>query len=189
MNRWIEVCTGDNITGHMLERGVFARCDIPPHTRLAPYLGVVCDAKTRDPYCLRVKDAENRTICLDARTQLYDVGYLSSLFPARRARSLAPPNYARYVNSLRPEQQKGDLAFYAIILPDPIEGFSWLTTGAVLIAEGTEILVDYGDAFELPCPPTNGALLPHSTTSIADPNPSTILIGKAFSSDNVGDGP
>ncbi len=32
MNAWLEVRTGENITGHPLEKGVFAKCTIPPHT-------------------------------------------------------------------------------------------------------------------------------------------------------------
>jgi hypothetical protein len=98
MNQWFEVRTGENITGHLLEKGVFAKCAIPPHTKLAPYLGVVRSADSQGPYCLQVKDAENQLICLDAETQLYDAGYLSTLSLSRQVRSLAPPNYARFVS-------------------------------------------------------------------------------------------
>jgi hypothetical protein len=42
VNTWLEVRTGDNITGNAQDKGVFSRCPIPPNTRLAPYLGRVC---------------------------------------------------------------------------------------------------------------------------------------------------
>lgn len=131
----------------MSERGILAKCHIPPHTRLAPYLGVVCDAESRGPYCLHVKDAENELICLDAQSQLYDIGYLTHLSAYQGARAPAPPNYARFVNSLRPEQQTGDHSFNDILLPDPTEWFTWLTSGPLHIAADTEILVDYGGSF------------------------------------------
>lgn len=102
-NRWLKVRTGRNITGQLSERGVFAICHIPPHTRLAPYLGEVCDAESRGPYCLHVKDAENELICLDAHSQLYNIGYLTHLSAYRSSRTPAPPNYARFVNSLTPD--------------------------------------------------------------------------------------
>jgi hypothetical protein len=38
-NHWLDVRIGGNVTGTPIEKGVFAACDIPPHTRLAPYLG------------------------------------------------------------------------------------------------------------------------------------------------------
>ncbi len=159
--------TGGNITGLDDEKGVFARCDIPPHTRMAPYLGIVLDAASRGPYCLQVKDAENRTICLDAQSQLYDTGYLVFLSPAQRSRALAPPNYARFANSLRPDQQTEELAFNATFLPDPVEGFSWLISGASLIPADTEILVDYWDAFwNVPSPHGRVDALSHTQLNL-----------------------
>ncbi len=126
-----------------------------------------------------MKDAENQLICLDAETQLYDVGYLSSFSPSTRARSTVPPNYARFTNSIRPDQQTVDITFNTIFLPDPVEGFSWLLS-TTHITMGEEILVDYGDSFWDH---------PHYTVPVSAPNPVTVLVGKAFSSDNVGDGP
>lgn len=49
----------------------------------------------------------------------------------------------RFVNSFR----QGAFFYNAIFLPDPTEGFSWLTSGGSTIDEGTEILVDYGDKY------------------------------------------
>jgi hypothetical protein len=48
-NTWLEVRTGNNITGTAQDRVVFAPCPIPPHTRLAPYLGRVCSLSSTGP--------------------------------------------------------------------------------------------------------------------------------------------
>lgn len=132
----------DNITGSPTQRGVFARCLIPPHTKLAHYLGVVCNASATGPYCLQVRDAENNLICLDAQDSLYDVGYLRSLTPRQKRRYPSPPNFGRYINSLRPDQQKG-VEYNALIQSDPTEGFAWFISGPSPIPEGAEILAPY----------------------------------------------
>ncbi len=115
--------SGGNITGNAQDRGVFARCPIPPHTKLAPYLGRVCSPSSKGPYCLQVRDAENDLVCIDAAEHLYDVGYLQPLTARQRTLVAPPPNYGRYVNSLRPDQPLGD-GFNVILLPDLTEGFS-----------------------------------------------------------------
>jgi hypothetical protein len=137
---------GNNITGSAHEQGVFAICLIPPHTRLAPYLGQVRPPSTRGTYCLQVRDAYNALVCIDAVDHPYDVGYLQSLTTRQRTLVATPPNYARYVNSIRPDQPLGN-GFNAIFLPDPTEGFSWIVSGSHQIEEGAEILLDYGAHF------------------------------------------
>ncbi len=114
---------GGNITGSPTEKGVFSSCLIPPNTRLAPYLGTICPARTNGPYCLQVREHENNLICFDAMHHRYDVGYLHALSSRQREHTPAPPNYGRYVNSLRSDQ--AHLTFNTIMLPDPVEGFSW----------------------------------------------------------------
>jgi hypothetical protein len=127
---------------------------------------------------------DNTLVCIDAQTQqLYDTGYLHSLPPAdERAHTLAPPNYARYVNSIHPSQSSSDLTYNTIFLPDPMKGFSWLVSGAMTIAEDTVLLVDYGPSYwESLNPPT-----PQAFPDVDSP---LVTTGKAFSSDSSGDGP
>jgi hypothetical protein len=80
-NHWLELRTGNNITGLDEDKSVFARRLIPPNTRLAPYLGQVCPPSTQGPYCLQVRDADNALVCVDATGYLFDTGYISSLSP------------------------------------------------------------------------------------------------------------
>ncbi len=93
---------------------------------------------------------------------MYDIGYLLPLSPRQRKFQPTPPNYGRFVNSLRPDQAV-DLIYNALIQPDPVEGFSWFVTGP---NTGDEILAPYGDEFW-------------------DTPPSPVTTGKAFSSDNI----
>jgi hypothetical protein len=93
-NRFLEVRIGGNITGSDTERGVFSRCLIPPHTRLAPYLGTVRPASATGPYCLQVRDHENTLICLDAMHHCYDVGYLHPLTNRQREHTPTPRTMA-----------------------------------------------------------------------------------------------
>ncbi len=109
---------GENITGSNTQGGVLARCLIPPHTKLTPYLGKVRDASATGPYCLQVRDAENNLICLDAQDSLYDVGYPRALTPRQNRLHSSPSNYGRYINSLRPHQQD-DAEYNAFIQCDP----------------------------------------------------------------------
>lgn len=190
-NRWLEVRTGNNITGLAHEKGVFARCSIPPHTRLAPYLGRVCSPMSTGPYCLQVRDADNELVCIDAAEYLLDVGYLQPLSARQRTLTATPPNYGRYVNSIRPDQMQGD-GFNAIFLPDPVEGFSWLVSGQRQIAQDTEILIDYGNQFwgyHSPPVPTSTHLPLEEGNEDQAPPGTALGIGKEFSSDNTGDGP
>ncbi len=108
-------------------------------------------------------------ICLDAQDCLHDIGYLLPLSPRQRRFRPTPPNYGRFINSIRPDQVT-DMAYNSVIQPDPVEGFSWFVSGPTPIPAGAEILVPYGDDFW-------------------DTPPSPVTTGKAFSSDNIGDGP
>lgn len=100
-----------------------------------------------------------------------------------------PSNYARYVNSIRPDQPLGN-GFNAIFLPDPTEGFSWIVSGSHQIEEGTEILLDYGAHFwDYPTPfkAISHAQQGEEVEEQAPPQTAP-GIGKEFSSDNTGDG-
>lgn len=147
----------------------FAGCLIPPHTKLARYLGKVRDASATGSYCLQVHDAKNNIICMDAQDSLYDVGYLCARTPRQYRFHPSPPNYGHYINSLRPEQLEG-ADYNALIQSDPTEGFSWSVSRPSPIPTGAEILAPYGDDFWLNPPPSPTA-------------------SKAFSSDPTGDGP
>jgi hypothetical protein len=187
-NKYLDVRMGGNITGSADEKGVFARCLIPPHTRLAPYLGSIRPASTTGPYCLQVRDQVNNLICLDAMHHLYDVGYLHSLSSRQQEHTPSPPNYGRYINSLRPDQVH--LEYNALILPDPVEGFSWFYSGAEPISAGEEILADYGNAYWARSRQSSNSLPPKPLArSQSKSHPRVPTSGKAFSSDPIGDGP
>jgi hypothetical protein len=146
-NRYLEVKVGGNVTGSTTQKGVFARCQIPPHTTLAPYLGTIRGRDVKGPYCLQVRNAENTLVCLDARDVLLDVGYLQTLFPRQRAHTPTPPNYGRCINSLRPDQLDGASYNVTIQPDDMMEGFSWFISRQHGIPAGAEILAPYGDQY------------------------------------------
>jgi hypothetical protein len=140
-NKWICLRKEGTITGLESDNGVFAKTNIPSNTRIAPYLGRIRPAKTKGPYCLLVKDSEDREICLDSAHELYDVGYTEELSAHQKSRTPTRPNYGCYVNSLRPDQLADGKVFNAEFVPDPVEGFSWIQSGPQQIPAGTEILV------------------------------------------------
>ena len=166
-NKWILLREGGTIVRTVADKGVFAKTDIPPHTRIAPYLGRIRPASTKGPYCLLVKDSEDNEICLDSLHELYDCGYTMGLSIHQRSRTPTRPNYGRYVNSLRPDQIADGKVFNAEFVPDPVEGFSWIQSGPQQIPKGVEILVDYGaqywTCYPKPArPPRPGAMSSHS---------------------------
>jgi hypothetical protein len=102
-----------------------------------------------------------------------------------------PPNYGRYVNSIRSDQPLGD-GLNAILLPDPTDCFSWIVSGSRQIEEDTEILVNYGNQFWDTHPPpvtTFGHAPPVEDIEDQAPPGASPGTGKAFSSDPTGDGP
>jgi hypothetical protein len=98
INKWVVLREGDTIAGREEDRGVFALTDIPPNTKIAPYLGRVRPASTRGPYCLQVNDSEDTVIYLDSLLELYDVGYLVGLSDHQKERTPTPSNFGRYVS-------------------------------------------------------------------------------------------
>ena len=136
-------------------RGVFARCDIPAGTKLAPYVGK-CMCKPCPPslgcgYCLRV----DNEYYLCARDELYDLGYFSQLdgevwngWQSIHTHRPCPPNYSRYFNSLTFEQQLDDnYDFNCVFEIDPFGHDVIFIETNKEVKKGEELLVDYGPHF------------------------------------------
>ena len=175
-NKWIRLEEGGTIAGTETDKGVFAKTNIPPNTRITPYLGRIRPPNTKGPYCLLVKDSEDNDICLDSAHELYDVGYTVGLSDHQKSRTPTRPNYGRYVNSLRPDQLAEGKVFNAEFVPDPVEGFSWIQSGPLQILAGTEILVDYGAQYWIRAhhtrptrPGHQSKLAPQVLTKIVEP--------------------
>ncbi len=92
-NKWVVLREGGTIAGTEEDKGVFAQTNIPPNTKIAPYLGRVRPASTRGPYCLQVKDSEDTVIFLDSLLELYDVGYLVGLSDHQKERTPTPASF------------------------------------------------------------------------------------------------
>lgn len=152
LNRWVEVSERSNLSNPAGVvgggKGLFAKVAIARGTKICPYVGhsraKPCPAEEGCHYDMRF---DKRTV-ICARELEYDFGYLMGFDNTTRGcRTLAmptPPNYGRYANSANEGQEdKNNCVFEAVE-----DGHELIFLQADRdIAEGEELLVDYGSDF------------------------------------------
>ena len=83
---------------------------------------------------------------IDPEYDLYDIGYLYYHDPETVSSLASPPNYARYINTIYPEDQDSTRShqFNCAFIADE-SGLDVVWVEALIdIPEGTELLADYG---------------------------------------------
>ena len=140
-NQYAHILYHDTVAGKG-EAGLCASTFIPRGVKIAPYLGITKSRRHSREYTATALDNT-----IDAADIYCDYGY--QLF-ATQPSTLAPPNVARYANSLR-TAQRHTMHYNARLEISESAGFGtlWLYATADIMP-GTEILCDYGEHFALP---------------------------------------
>lgn len=147
------VSDSDNVSNPTGEPGggsaVFANLDIAAGKLLCPYLGVLQESPcpAEEGCCYDLRAGPGQVLC--ARDVKYDIGYLREYGRRRKEGAVqaavpCPPNYGRYMNT-HADRSACNCYF---------EPFSDGKVGMFVYASrkiyaGQELLVDYGDSFEV----------------------------------------
>ena len=145
-NRYVEVratCNIANKLGTNEEKGLFSILPIPTGTRICPYVGEIY---TKQPKEGKFVMEVNSEVFIDAEHHPVDIGYLYYLDDDVAAGLRSPPNYARYINTIYPEDElSGGYTFNCQFVGD---GLNVVWVEAIVdIPAGVELLVDYGPAY------------------------------------------
>lgn len=148
-NSLLEVRSGVNVAnplGTNSQRGVFTTCDVEDGTILCPYLGRLGNQDSGSGYSMRL----SRNQYIDAELTMYDTGYFMYLRRGGHAHRPCPPNYGRYVNSIRRRDSRQRHLQYNAVFEASEDGYEevWIRASRD-IPSGSEVLVDYGSMYHL----------------------------------------
>ena len=146
-NQYLEVRSGVNVAnplGSNGQKGVFTKCNVFAGTTLCPYVGKQKEHHGSSQYSMYL---DNNSY-IDAHSVEFDMGYFLYTDHQLKTQAPCPPNYGRYVNSIREDDPgQSHLYFNAVLEPDE-QGFDEVWVIALTdIPAGTEVLVDYGSDF------------------------------------------
>ena len=146
-NRYVEVrstCNIANKLGTNEEKKLFSILPIPTGTRICPY---VSEIYTKQPKEGKIVMEVSSEMFIDAEHHPVDLGYLYYLDVDVAADLRIPPNYARYINTIYPEDKlSGGYAFSQFVCDESGLNVVWVEA-IVDIPAGVELLVDYGPAY------------------------------------------
>ena len=147
-NRYVEVRSTRNIAnklGTYTQKGLFSILPIPTCTRICLYMGEIY---TKQPKKGKFVMEVSSEVFIDAKHHPVDIGYLYYLYDDVAAGLRSLPNYARYINTIYPEDElSGEYAFNCQFVGDE-SGLNVVWVESIVDSPaGVELLVDYGPAY------------------------------------------